>query len=185
LLALSTKGIAWRSVFVGTGVAVIQAAVSAGLGIACLETKNIPPDYHILGVRLGLPSLPRTQIVMRTRRRTADEEGMAAAVAAAVEAAAHAGRAAAAERAAITKLQQDNGLLDYKSARVLCVYRRGGGIGHGLYDHERELAEALEKRLAQQKAERVVNGGNVIEFDEMHRSWQMGGRRSDRENEAS
>jgi DNA-binding transcriptional LysR family regulator len=88
VLALSSKGIAWRSVFVGTGVAAIQAAVSAGLGIACLETRNIPPDCRILGVRLGLPRLPRTQIVMRTRRRTADEEGVAAAVAAAVKAAA-------------------------------------------------------------------------------------------------
>jgi DNA-binding transcriptional LysR family regulator len=88
LLALSSKGISWRSVFVGTGVAAIQAAVSAGLGIACLETRNIPSDCRLLGLRSGLPALPRTQIVMQTRRRTADEEDMAAAVAAAVNAAA-------------------------------------------------------------------------------------------------
>jgi DNA-binding transcriptional LysR family regulator len=87
LLALSAKRIAWRSVFVGTGVAAVQAAVSAGLGIACLERRNIPPDCHMLGARSGLPPLPRTQIVMRTRRRTADEEGVAAAIAAAIKAA--------------------------------------------------------------------------------------------------
>jgi DNA-binding transcriptional LysR family regulator len=85
LLALGANGIAWRSVFVGTGVAAIQAAVSAGLGIACLETRNIPPDCRQLGVRSGLPSLPRTQIVMRTRRRTPGEEAMAAALGAAVK----------------------------------------------------------------------------------------------------
>jgi DNA-binding transcriptional LysR family regulator len=88
LLALSAKGIAWRSVFVGTGVAAVQAAASAGLGVACLETRNVPPDCGVLGVRSGLPHLPRTQIVMRTRLRTADEESMAAAIATAVKTAA-------------------------------------------------------------------------------------------------
>jgi DNA-binding transcriptional LysR family regulator len=88
LLALSVDGIAWRSVFVGTGVAAIQAAVSAGLGIACLETRNVPPDCRIVGVESGLPPLPRTKIVMRTRNRRTDEQDIANLVAAAVKAAA-------------------------------------------------------------------------------------------------
>jgi DNA-binding transcriptional LysR family regulator len=90
LLALAANGIAWHSVFVGTGVAAIQAAVSAGLGIACLETRNMPADCRQLGVRSGLPPLPRTQVVMRTRRRTPGEEAMAAALGAAVKKAASA-----------------------------------------------------------------------------------------------
>jgi DNA-binding transcriptional LysR family regulator len=88
LLALASNGIPWRSVFVGTGVAAVQAAVSASLGIACLETRNIPRGCRQLGVRSGLPSLPRTQIVMRTRHRAADAEVISTALAAAFKKAA-------------------------------------------------------------------------------------------------
>ncbi|MBV8651792.1 MAG: LysR family transcriptional regulator [Alphaproteobacteria bacterium] len=85
--ALAASGIAWRSAFTGTGVAAIQAAASAGLGVTCLETRNIPADCRRLGARSGLPSLPETQIVMRTRHRSVGEDEMAATIAASVKAA--------------------------------------------------------------------------------------------------
>ncbi|MBZ8131925.1 LysR family transcriptional regulator [Afifella sp. IM 167] len=65
--ALSATGIAWRTAFVGTGVAAVQAAVSAGLGVACLEARNVPQGCEILGPEVGLPALPATRVVLRMR----------------------------------------------------------------------------------------------------------------------
>jgi DNA-binding transcriptional LysR family regulator len=95
MLVLGSHGIAWRSAFVGMGVAAIQAAVSAGLGIACLETRNIPAGCRQLGTRSGLPPLPRTQIVMRTRHRTPGEEVISATIVAALKKAASEGKGGA------------------------------------------------------------------------------------------
>jgi DNA-binding transcriptional LysR family regulator len=92
LRALAANGIAFHSVFVGTGVAAVQAAVSAGLGIACLETRNIPPGCRQLGARSGLPPLPHTQIVMRARDRAGGGKAVSAAIAAAFKRAASVGK---------------------------------------------------------------------------------------------
>lgn len=79
--ALAAHGVVWRNAFTGTGVAAIQAAVSAGLGVACLETRNVPADCRRL--QSGLPKLPRTQVVMNWRRRGPKEDAVAEAIAAA------------------------------------------------------------------------------------------------------
>jgi RecA-family ATPase len=67
----------------------------------------------------------------------------------------------AAKQHAIKTVQHETGF-DRESARLLYHYRRDGG--HSLYDHERELARALEEQLAVDQAKRVVaarNGGEI------------------------
>lgn len=66
--ALDDAGIAWREVFVGTGVAAVQAAVTAGLGVACLGLRNKPSGAIALGHAEGLPSLADSDIVMFERK---------------------------------------------------------------------------------------------------------------------
>ena len=67
ITALGTAGIVWREVFSGTGVAAVQAAVSAGLGVACLSRWTVPGDAVRLGQEHGLPALPSTEIVLHHR----------------------------------------------------------------------------------------------------------------------
>src|SRR5262249_182840 len=70
------------------------------------------------------------------------------------------------EAAGIAAIQQETGL-DRDSARLLYHHRNPRHIGGGrvlmrvLSDHEVELCEQLETRLAAKKADRLVNGGNV------------------------
>lgn len=69
--ALASKGIPWHAAFTGTGVAAVQAAVSAGFGVACLEARNCPPDSVVLKPSsAGLPALPSTRIVFQARSGT-------------------------------------------------------------------------------------------------------------------
>ncbi len=75
LNALAAMQIAWRDVFIGMGVGAVQAAASAGLGIACLSARNMPADCRRLDHRAGLPPLPETKVVMLHRR---DGDTMAA-----------------------------------------------------------------------------------------------------------
>ncbi len=67
ITALAAQDIAWREVFVGTGVAAVQAAVSAGLGIAALDSRNLPHDCRHVKSSLGLPPLPATEMLLHHR----------------------------------------------------------------------------------------------------------------------
>ncbi|TYC49244.1 LysR family transcriptional regulator [Rhodobacterales bacterium] len=64
---LKTAGIDFEHVFTGTGVGAVQAAVSAGLGIACLDRRNIPPGSRDVGSLYALPDLPKTRMVLFCR----------------------------------------------------------------------------------------------------------------------
>lgn len=81
--SLDAAGITWTEVFSGGGVAAVQAAVSAGLGIACLSVRNRPPGAALLGLDDGLPSLPSGAVVMLSRPADARVGGLLEAVAAA------------------------------------------------------------------------------------------------------
>lgn len=65
--ALEEAGVAFEDVFTGAGVGAIQAAVEAGLGIACLDRRNIPAGCRDVGALFALPSLPRTRMMLFTR----------------------------------------------------------------------------------------------------------------------
>jgi DNA-binding transcriptional LysR family regulator len=90
LSALATSGIQWRETFVGTGVAAIQAAVSAGFGIACLEKRNVPPDCKVLAGSPRLPALPTTRLVIRIRDANPGDTNVARAIGSALKVAARA-----------------------------------------------------------------------------------------------
>lgn len=62
--ALAERGIEWSEVFVGGGVMMIGAAVSAGLAVAALGRRVAPRDTVDVGPRLGLPPLPMREVVM-------------------------------------------------------------------------------------------------------------------------
>ena len=81
--ALGAAGIIWRDVFCGTGVAAVQAAVSAGLGVACLSRWTVPADAVRLGPEDGLPALPSTEMVLRHRPLRPDSAAIVREVAAA------------------------------------------------------------------------------------------------------
>lgn len=62
--ALDGAGIPWTEVFVSRGVAAVQAAAAAGLGIACLGRRFRPAGTVILGRESGLPALPSSEVVL-------------------------------------------------------------------------------------------------------------------------
>jgi DNA-binding transcriptional LysR family regulator len=64
---LDAAGVPWTEVFVGGGIATIGAAVSAGLAVAALARRVAPPDTVDLGPRLGLPALPRRDVMFYSR----------------------------------------------------------------------------------------------------------------------
>jgi DNA-binding transcriptional LysR family regulator len=64
LAALDQAGIAWTEVFVGGGVTTIGAAVSAGLAVAALARRVAPVGTVDVGPELGLPTLPRREVVI-------------------------------------------------------------------------------------------------------------------------
>ncbi|WP_269583922.1 LysR family transcriptional regulator [Roseibium sp. Sym1] len=65
--ALNEAGIVHEDVFTGTGVSAVQAAVSAGLGIACLDRRNMPEGCRDIGDVYRLPDLPRTRMALFSR----------------------------------------------------------------------------------------------------------------------
>lgn len=71
---LESQGTEWESVFSGTGVQAVQAAASAGFGIACLDRRNIPVDCEDVGLKYRLPALPRTRMVL-FHRASAQADG--------------------------------------------------------------------------------------------------------------
>lgn len=66
---LDEAGVPWREAFVGGGVAAVSAAVIAGLGVAALAPRMLPLGAVEVGVRLGLPALPRLPVVLHSRVR--------------------------------------------------------------------------------------------------------------------
>lgn len=67
LRALDDASVPWTEVFSGGGVAAVQAAVEAGLGIACLGCRNKPAGAVTLGPDRGLPPLPTNEVVLFSR----------------------------------------------------------------------------------------------------------------------
>jgi DNA-binding transcriptional LysR family regulator len=86
LTALTRHGVSWREAFVGTGVAAVQAAVTAGFGVACLEARNLPPACVTKGAWLkNLPALPSTRVVIRARSGTPADARIVQAIAQALK----------------------------------------------------------------------------------------------------
>ncbi|MDQ0326453.1 DNA-binding transcriptional LysR family regulator [Rhodopseudomonas julia] len=81
--ALASAGVPWRTAFLGTGVGAIQAAAEAGLGVACLEARNVPSHCRVLAAEDGLPALPPTRIVLRMRDESTQAKAIADALVAA------------------------------------------------------------------------------------------------------
>lgn len=71
---LENAGISWTEVFVGGGVATIAAAVTAGVGVAALAPRMLQAGAVNVGTKLGLPELPKMQILLHSRVRTREEQ---------------------------------------------------------------------------------------------------------------
>jgi len=68
--ALDRRAIDWREAFIGGGMAAVQAALTGGLGVAALATRIAPPGTIDIGADWGLPSLGRSQVVLRSNAAT-------------------------------------------------------------------------------------------------------------------
>jgi DNA-binding transcriptional LysR family regulator len=62
--SLNAAKIPWQEVFIGSNVFAVKAAISAGLGIACLEQRTLPADCKVLPEKIGLSPLPSTEFVL-------------------------------------------------------------------------------------------------------------------------
>lgn len=62
--ALEAADLPWREAFRGAGVAAVQAAAAAGLGVACLDRRNLPAGCTVLGAESGLPELPSSAFLV-------------------------------------------------------------------------------------------------------------------------
>lgn len=82
IAALESQEVPWHEVFVGTGVAAVQAAVSAGLGVAPLDRRNLPADCRVIRAGTGLPALPPSQMRLHHRKVRGGREVVAAIIAA-------------------------------------------------------------------------------------------------------
>jgi DNA-binding transcriptional LysR family regulator len=67
---LDQAGVPWTQIFVGGGVAAVAAAVMAGLGVAALSPRMLPLGAVDVGLRLGLPALPRLPVLLHSRATT-------------------------------------------------------------------------------------------------------------------
>jgi DNA-binding transcriptional LysR family regulator len=74
LAALDAQGRAWRPVYCGPSVLGLQAAVAAGMAVACLTQSAVQPGFKQLGVREGLPTLPDSELVLFKPRARASSE---------------------------------------------------------------------------------------------------------------
>jgi DNA-binding transcriptional LysR family regulator len=63
---LDDAGIAWVEVFLGGGSTAVHAAVSAGLAIAPLSYRIAPANTVDVSLRLGLPELPPSEVVLHS-----------------------------------------------------------------------------------------------------------------------
>ncbi len=62
--ALDHAGRPWTEVLVGGSVATVRAAVTAGLGVACLGRQNAPDESRDVGAELGLPSMSPAPVAL-------------------------------------------------------------------------------------------------------------------------
>lgn len=62
--SLNAAKIPWQEVFIGSNVFAVKSAISAGLGIACLEHRTLPTDCEVMPENAGLPLLPSTEFVL-------------------------------------------------------------------------------------------------------------------------
>lgn len=69
LAALRRAGRRWRIAFTGPGLAGVQAAVTAGLGLSVLGRSAVQPGMRVPGPEDGLPPLPETEIALYCRAR--------------------------------------------------------------------------------------------------------------------
>jgi DNA-binding transcriptional LysR family regulator len=69
---LDSVGVKWREAFVGSGVAIIGAAVEAGIAVAVLSLRVAPACLVNVGKQLGLPSLPARDVVLHARAGDAE-----------------------------------------------------------------------------------------------------------------
>ena len=72
LAALDKARRPWRAAYCGPSVLGVQAAVAAGLAVACLTRSAVRLEWRTLGSREGLPRLPDSEIVLFTPRRRAE-----------------------------------------------------------------------------------------------------------------
>jgi DNA-binding transcriptional LysR family regulator len=77
---LKEIGVGWEDVFIGAGVSAVQAAVEAGLGIACLDRRNIPEGCRDVGNLYQLPDLPKTRMALFNRTNGAQGEAVGSAI---------------------------------------------------------------------------------------------------------
>jgi DNA-binding transcriptional LysR family regulator len=80
--ALDTAGLPWTEVFVGGGVMAVGAAVIAGVAVAALATRVAPSGAVEVGSKFGLPPLPSSQIILRSRARDKEAQQTVRALAA-------------------------------------------------------------------------------------------------------
>jgi DNA-binding transcriptional LysR family regulator len=64
--ALDAASMAWVEVFLGGGMAAVIAAVSAGIAVGAFAHRVAPAGVVEVSERLGLPSLPPSQIVLHS-----------------------------------------------------------------------------------------------------------------------
>lgn len=80
---LDAAGVPWTEIFVGGGVAAVAAAVMAGLGVAALAPRMLPFGAIDVGLKLGLPDLPRLPVVLHSRVKDVRQRDALAALSAA------------------------------------------------------------------------------------------------------
>jgi len=68
--ALNRSAIDWREAFIGGGMAAVRAALAGGLGVAAIATRIAPPGAVNIGAEWGLPTLGRSQVVLRSNAAT-------------------------------------------------------------------------------------------------------------------
>lgn len=64
--ALDEAGVIWREVFIGGGIGAVGAAVAAGLAVAAMPYSVAPTGTLDVGLRLGLPRLPDSEVVLHS-----------------------------------------------------------------------------------------------------------------------
>jgi DNA-binding transcriptional LysR family regulator len=84
IAALEAAGIPWTEVFVGGGILTLGAAVSAGLAVAALARRVVPPGMIDAGEKLGLPPLPSRDVMLYTNASDAPARGSLRTLAAAI-----------------------------------------------------------------------------------------------------
>ena len=65
--ALDRAGIEWNEAFIGGGVTAVIAAAQAGLGVAPLARRIVPPGMIDIGPDHGLPSMPKSKVILHSK----------------------------------------------------------------------------------------------------------------------